>query len=84
MYRLGVEGILGLSRQGDKLRLRPQIPNSWPGFKLVYRYGRSEYHITVQRSETNERRLMVDGELVSGDEVRLVDNGRLHEVVLKV
>jgi hypothetical protein len=50
----------------------------------VYRYGRSEYHITVQRSETNERRLTLDGELVSGAEVGLVDNGRLHEVVLSL
>lgn len=84
MYRLGIEGILGLSRQGDKLRFRPQIPTNWPGFTMVYRYGRSEYHITVKRSKSNERGLTLDGELVSGDEVQLVDNGRLHEVVLNM
>jgi cyclic beta-1,2-glucan synthetase len=76
MYRLGIEGILGLSRHGDKLRFRPQIPTNWPGFKMMYRYGRSEYHITVKRSETDERRLTLDGELV--------DNGRLHEVVMRI
>ena len=39
MYRLIVESLLGLRLEGDKLRLAPCLPASWPGFKLRYRYG---------------------------------------------
>ncbi|MES2145179.1 MAG: glycosyl transferase, partial [Pseudomonadota bacterium] len=30
MYRAGIEGILGLMRQGDSLRLAPCLPPDWP------------------------------------------------------
>ena len=38
MYRLALESLLGLRLEGDKLRLAPCLPASWPGFKLRYRY----------------------------------------------
>ena len=33
MYRAGVEGILGLRREGDTLVVQPCIPPEWPGFE---------------------------------------------------
>ena len=32
MFRLGIEGILGLQRHGDRLRLQPHVPARWQGF----------------------------------------------------
>jgi cellobiose phosphorylase len=52
MYRLAVESLLGLSREGDKLRLAPCLPAFWPGFKLRYRYGETFYRITVVRDDS--------------------------------
>src|SRR5512134_427222 len=52
MYRLAVESLLGLRREGDQLRLVPCLPASWPGFKLRYRYRDTVYHITVVRDES--------------------------------
>jgi cellobiose phosphorylase len=52
MYRLAVESLLGLRLEGDKLRLVPCLPASWPGFKLRYRYRDTIYHITVVRDES--------------------------------
>ena len=49
MYRLALESLLGLKREGDKLRLAPCLPAGWPGFKLRYRYGDTVYRITVVR-----------------------------------
>ncbi|MBK8986530.1 MAG: cellobiose phosphorylase [Chloroflexi bacterium] len=82
MYRLGIEGILGLSREGDMLCLQPNIPASWPGFKLVYRYGRTLYHITVERNGREESQLMLDGNMLADYRIPLVDNGRSHDVLL--
>jgi cellobiose phosphorylase len=82
MYRLGIEGILGLSREGERLWLQPKIPASWPGFKMIYRYGRTLYHITVERNEREESGLTLDGKRLTENMIPLVDNGRSHDVVL--
>ena len=49
MYRLAVESLLGLRLEGDKLRIAPCLPASWPGFKLRYRYRETLYRIAVVR-----------------------------------
>jgi cyclic beta-1,2-glucan synthetase len=34
MYRAGIEGLLGLTRQGDTLRFAPCFPKAWPQVEL--------------------------------------------------
>ena len=41
MYQAGLEGILGLRRQGDRLVVDPCIPSTWPGLSLVVTVGSS-------------------------------------------
>jgi cellobiose phosphorylase len=48
IYRLITESLLGISREGDKLRIQPRLPAHWPGFKLHYRYRETMYHITIK------------------------------------
>jgi len=49
MYCAGIEAILGLCvQQGNLLRLEPCIPQSWPGFEMLYRYKSTPYRIKVQ------------------------------------
>ena len=43
MYRLGIEGILGLRRVAGGLLLDPRLPPSWPGYEATYRYGATTY-----------------------------------------
>jgi cyclic beta-1,2-glucan synthetase len=47
MYRLIVESLLGLRREGNTLRIDPRLPESWPGFRFVYRHGRTIYRVNV-------------------------------------
>ena len=77
MYRLIVESLLGLRREGDILRIAPCLPADWPGFKLRYRYGRTLYHFDV-RNEGVEGSAQGDHTLV------LVDDGQEHRVVVKI
>ncbi|MFC3395790.1 GH36-type glycosyl hydrolase domain-containing protein [Brenneria rubrifaciens] len=47
MYRAGVEGILGIRREGSQLVLCPCIPDDWPGFEAKVTLGESHYLIKV-------------------------------------
>ena len=51
MYRLGIEAILGISREGNALKINPCIPKDWPGFKVDYRFGTAYYKISVENPE---------------------------------
>jgi cyclic beta-1,2-glucan synthetase len=48
MYRVGLEGILGFTKRGDTLFIEPRAPASWPGYTIQYRYGKSQYVISVK------------------------------------
>ena len=37
MYRAGIEGIIGLTREGDTLILDPCLPADWPGVSVSVR-----------------------------------------------
>jgi cellobiose phosphorylase len=51
MYRTAIESLLGLAiEEGRLLRVKPCIPDSWPGFRLKYRLPdrRTVYDIEVE------------------------------------
>jgi cellobiose phosphorylase len=50
MYRAGVEGILGIRREGDFLVVNPCIPDSWPGFEATVYVRSTRYEIHVESS----------------------------------
>ncbi|MCL2899361.1 GH36-type glycosyl hydrolase domain-containing protein [Brenneria tiliae] len=47
MHRAGIEGILGISREGNQLLLSPCIPDYWPGFEAEITLGACRYLISV-------------------------------------
>jgi cellobiose phosphorylase len=85
MYRLIVESLLGLHREGASLRLAPVLPAEWPGVVLRYRYGDTVYRIDVRHAAPGAgSSLVVDGVGMPGNVVALVDDGRAHAVELAV
>jgi cellobiose phosphorylase len=83
LYRVGLEAILGFQRHGDRLRVTPCIPAAWPGYALTYRRGSATYEIVVENPKGVERgveRIELDGVVLSGDSVHLVDDRRSHRV----
>ena len=84
MYRLIVESLLGLRRNGNTLRFVPCIPEDWPGYTMEYRYGAAVYRISVtQVAGGDEGTVTVDGIGQVGDSIRLVDDGREHRVEIR-
>jgi cyclic beta-1,2-glucan synthetase len=47
MYRAGIEGILGVRREGAGLLIDPRIPDHWPGFEATIALGDTHYDIRV-------------------------------------
>jgi cyclic beta-1,2-glucan synthetase len=83
MYRLGIEVLLGLRREGDRLRVDPCVPHGWDGFEARWRVGSSEYAIHVRNPEHvchGVRAIMLDGRPIDEPVIPLVDDGRQHDV----
>jgi cyclic beta-1,2-glucan synthetase len=49
MYRAGVEGILGIRREGAWLVVAPTLPTVWPGFSATVRIGEAEIEVQVEK-----------------------------------
>jgi cyclic beta-1,2-glucan synthetase len=100
MYRAGIEWILGLTVENNILKLNPCIPDYWDGFTIYYQHESSSYEITVHNKQTSlkhvletdtqnivssERRTIeLDGEIIIGDGVPLVNDGVKHLVKLEL
>ena len=84
MYRLGLEGILGLQRAGAGLVINPHIPAGWPGYEVTYRYGQTTYAIGVRNDGPSNGDapldMTVDGQPVPGNLLALHDDGEVHQV----
>jgi len=51
MYRVGIDGILGLKLRGDRgFKVEPCIPNSWDEYEIRYTKDEVVYNIKVKRT----------------------------------
>ncbi len=91
MYRVALESLLGLTMVGgDRLELRPSVPESWPGFSVRMRLPdrRTRYEIVLTRAAAgvSETQVHVDGDQVAdavtngAASVALVRDGGVHLV----
>ncbi len=55
MQRAGIESILGLSIEGNELRLDPCVPKSWPHFEINFRQSGAHYDIRVENPSGVQR-----------------------------
>ncbi|MEO8546565.1 MAG: cyclic beta 1-2 glucan synthetase, partial [Burkholderiaceae bacterium] len=85
MLRLIVESLLGLQRHGSRLCIRPLLPPHWKDFDVQYRFGTAQYNITCCRANAGGAPGVVhDGVKTEGDMINLVDDGRVHAVVVNL
>jgi cellobiose phosphorylase len=83
MYRVALESILGFDLRGQRLRLRPCIPDDWPEFELTFRRGAASYRFTFRNGPHRDTpHVMLDGESLTDDEVIVVDDAQQHEVLI--
>ena len=85
LYRAGLESILGLRRHGASFEMAPCVPASWPGFAIVWRFGRTRYEISLANPERRCRGITsahLDGLAVDPRSVPLIEDGAVHELRL--
>jgi cellobiose phosphorylase len=90
MYRLLMESLLGVEREGTVLRLAPHPHRDWPSYTIRYRYHATLYTITVThpghgvREAGPIRTLVVDGVPQAEHSIPLVDDSREHVIDIEL
>jgi len=85
MYRLGLEGILGLKKKGDRLEVDPRIPQNWPGFEIKYRFGQATYEFHVQNpGHVNQgvQQVSMDGQALPDKLIPISQDGGFFTVLV--
>jgi cellobiose phosphorylase len=85
LYRVALEAILGFQKEGHILRLGPCVAPEWRSYEINYRHGSATYQIRVENPhgvECGVQSVLVDGQNQAKEEIELIDDGRLHEVVV--
>jgi cellobiose phosphorylase len=86
MYQACLEWLLGVRRKGNRLTIRPALPDDWPGFHLTYRFGRTTYRIAVRnrRHEAGAEPHSSNNAAQAQDRcvIELTDDGKEHRVEL--
>jgi cyclic beta-1,2-glucan synthetase len=85
MYRLGLEGIIGVKKSGAFLEINPRIPKAWPEFTITYRYGKTDYKIQVLNpNHVNQgvTQVSMNGQTLEDKKIPLsLDGGTQHVIV---
>jgi cyclic beta-1,2-glucan synthetase len=89
MYRAGIEGILGIRREGDVLVIEPRIPRQWPGFSARIEVEGTSWNISVAASpggKDSDIHAIVDGvpNATQPGPIRLPLDGGVHVLELEL
>jgi cyclic beta-1,2-glucan synthetase len=87
MYRLGIEGILGLHRTGMGLSVSPCIPKKWKGYNLTYRHHQTTYMIQVENPDgvcRGVKQVLLDGHPLENGLIPWLEDGCEHQVVVRL
>jgi cellobiose phosphorylase len=81
MYQLLAESFFGLKRAGNRLTLKPCIPDSWTSFNIKYQFAETVYQLVFQRDPDNkEINLFLDGVRQESNDLILVNDELVHEI----
>ena len=70
MYQAGIEGILGIRKEGRSVVIKPCIPNEWPGFTATIVFEQCHLEISVDNKKplaVNQLQGRLDDELLKPD-----------------
>lgn len=90
MYRLITESLLGISVNGNVLRIAPCVPGDWESYKIHYRHYETMYHINVLLSSSENAndpvgmRVMIDGVEQDDAAIRLVNDRVGHVAEIRI
>ena len=69
-WRLGVEGLLGITWHDGGIRVAPSLPGDWPGYRASLRRGTARIEIEVERADDIRGiEVEVDGAPIDGETI---------------
>ena len=80
MYIAGFKYLLGINIKGNELKIEPHVPSDWKEYSVKLYYGNSLYNIKVKRSEKEEKSIIVNGQKIEEDYVKMNRNGGTYQV----
>ena len=82
MYRAGLEAILGITREGATLRIKPCIPDGWDQFEVATQFGATRYEIKLSRQTEHAGQVSPDVQILSPREflIALKDEGGIRKI----
>ena len=89
LYQAGLQAILGLRLEGNRLRMAPCLPRGWPRADVTWRYRTAVYAIAIENPSgvsVGVSAIRLDGTTLADgvDSVTLNDDGRLHTLVIRL
>lgn len=82
-YRVGLTNIIGFIKEDNYLRIEPNVPSEWNNYELEYRYLETLYKIKVNLKQ-DKSSIMVDGEKVNSNSIKLKNDKRIHAVIVNI
>ena len=84
MHRAGLEAILGFTREGTKLRIKPCVPDDWAEFEVSTRFGSTRYEIKLLRNAAELATNSNDIQIISPNEflISMEDQGGIRRIIL--
>ena len=81
-YRVGLTDILGFNKMGNKLYIKPHLPNGWNKFEITYKFKNSIYNISVIKD--NKNNITVDNKIINYNYIPLIDDRKSHNILVKI
>lgn len=85
MYQGLVFWFLGIRKEADSLVIDPATPANFGDYTVRYKYGASEYEIRTEnrgKGVLSTEALVVDGKKILGSKLKLIDDGKTHQVIV--
>jgi len=81
MYQLLAESFFGLKRTGNRLTIKPCIPDGWNSYKIRYMFADTEYHLYFDRNMSSEEMsISLDGVHQQSGDILLLNDKTVHEL----
>lgn len=78
MYRVGIEGILGLKLKGASgFTIEPTVPKEWKEYEIQFKKDKCSYDIQIKRGKKKE--IYIDGNLLEQEIIPYFESGE-HKV----
>ena len=85
MYQLLAESFFGLNRNGNRLSVKPCIPDSWETWDIHYRYAETDYHLLFEKNDSvKQMTVKLDGAEQDSAVLLLVNDQLAHEVIIRI